>query len=133
MSFLVNRLRRVMSDRRGQGMVEYGIVLAAVAAVVFLAATVVGHRTGDMFAAAAALLPGSDADELGLIRVQPLAPTERDSAGQIVLRVDPSTGLYTGSDLATLINGAPLGDSLTDPIVVGHEFTYADGSGGGGG
>lgn len=45
----LNYLKAVIGDRKGQGMVEYGLIVALVAVVVIVALTLMGTNLTDLF------------------------------------------------------------------------------------
>ncbi len=63
MKFLVKLLR----NRKGAALVEYGLLIAGVALVTVAAVAVFGNKTNDMIAATAAVLPGAHEDDNGPI------------------------------------------------------------------
>lgn len=58
-------LRKLFKNRKGQGLVEYGLIIAGVALICAAAVSVFGHKTSDLIAAVAAVLPGAHADDNG--------------------------------------------------------------------
>jgi len=49
--------------RRGQGLVEYIMIVAAVAMIALVAVSVFGHKVAEQYAIGAGLLPGAHADD----------------------------------------------------------------------
>ena len=58
-------LKNFLQDEEGQSMVEYGVVLGAVAAVSYIAVVQLGDKTADLYAWMANHLPGGELDEAG--------------------------------------------------------------------
>lgn len=58
-------LKNFLQDEEGQSMVEYGVVLGAVAAVSYVAVAQLGDKTADLYAWMANHLPGGEGDEVG--------------------------------------------------------------------
>jgi pilus assembly protein Flp/PilA len=56
-------LRKMFRDKKGQGLVEYGLIIAGVALISAAAISVFGHKTNDLIAAVAAVLPGAHAED----------------------------------------------------------------------
>ena len=56
-------LRRLRRDKKGQGLVEYGLLIAGVALISAAAVSLFGHKTNDMIAMVAAVLPGAHLDD----------------------------------------------------------------------
>ena len=67
-----NRNRKL---RRGQALVEYTIILAAVTLVSLGAMSLLGHKTGDMLGTVTAILPGAHTDDNGPIAAGELVNT----------------------------------------------------------
>ena len=55
-------LRKFFSNKKGQGLVEYALIIAGVALVAAAAISTFGHKTTDMIAAVAAVIPGAHED-----------------------------------------------------------------------
>lgn len=77
MKFLVKLLR----NRKGAALVEYGLLIAGVALVTVAAVAVFGNKTNDMIAATAAVLPGAHADDNGPIQSGTLIETTSGESG----------------------------------------------------
>ena len=57
-------LRKIFGRKsKGQGLVEYGLIIAGVALICAAAISVFGHKTSDLIAAVAAVLPGAHAED----------------------------------------------------------------------
>lgn len=56
-------IRRLLRDRRGAALVEYGLLIAGVALISSAAVSVFGHKTNDLVSATAAILPGAHDDD----------------------------------------------------------------------
>jgi len=52
-----------LENRRGQGLVEYIIIVAAVAMISLVAVSVFGHKVADQYAIGAGMLPGAHAPD----------------------------------------------------------------------
>ena len=52
-----------LKNRRGQGLVEYIVIVAAVALIALVAVSVFGHKVADQYAIGAGLLPGAHAED----------------------------------------------------------------------
>jgi len=50
---------------RGQGLVEYGLIIAGVSLVCAAAVSEFGHKTSDLWAAVAVILPGAHSNDNG--------------------------------------------------------------------
>lgn len=67
-----SRLRR---DKKGQGLVEYALLIAGVALISAAAVSLFGHKTSDMISAVAAILPGAHTDDNNAIQSGKLIET----------------------------------------------------------
>jgi Flp pilus assembly pilin Flp len=100
-TMFVNKLK----SKKGAAMVEYGLLVAGVTLVAVAALAVFGHKTSDLYAASAAILPGAHAGDNGPITSGKLIETtEADGAGTPI-------ALDTAA-IATAENTARLGDNL---------------------
>ncbi|MFN5662644.1 MAG: hypothetical protein ACK48N_11230 [Planctomyces sp.] len=52
-------MKRMLKNRKGQGFVEYALLVAGVALVGALGVTVLGHKTGELLDSVATTIPGS--------------------------------------------------------------------------
>ena len=111
-------MRKFFSNKKGQGLVEYGLIIAGVALISAAAISLFGHKTADLVAATAAVLPGAHTDDNGPIVTGKLIETAQDGTTSVI-------NLGTGAIIAA--NGAErLGPNL------GIAATGVDGSGFGG-
>lgn len=100
-------LRKFFGNKKGQGLVEYGLIIAGVALICAAAISVFGHKTSDLISAVATILPGAHADDNG-----PMV------SGKLI-ETTVSTGATDGIELntaaiATASNTARLGNNVTD-------------------
>ncbi len=80
-------MRKFFSNKKGQGLVEYGLIIAGVALVCAAAISVFGHKTADLVAATAAVLPGAHSDDNGPIVTAKLIETAQNADSEISLGV----------------------------------------------
>lgn len=99
-------LRKFFGNKKGQGLVEYGLIIAGVALICAAAISVFGHKTSDLIAAVAVVLPGAhDEDNAAL------------TSGKLI---ETSAGTQTASidlDLATIATNSASGrleNNITD-------------------
>lgn len=90
MKFLVKLLR----NRKGAALVEYGLLIAGVALVTVAAVAIFGHKANDMVAATASVLPGAHERDNGPIL-----------SGRIVETTDASTGDPIAIDIEAIQDG----------------------------
>ncbi|MEM7478386.1 MAG: class III signal peptide-containing protein [Planctomycetota bacterium] len=60
-------MRKLLRNKKGQGLVEYGILVGGVALVGLAAVSILGHKTTDLLGTVAAALPGAHDDDQGAI------------------------------------------------------------------
>ena len=78
-------MRKMLRNRKGQGLVEYGLIIAGVALICAATVSVFGHKTSDLISAVATVLPGAHADDNGPIVSGKLIETTGADTGQIAL------------------------------------------------
>ncbi|MEX0819213.1 MAG: class III signal peptide-containing protein [Pirellulaceae bacterium] len=64
---MLRTIRNMFRSKKGQGLVEYGLIIAGVALICAVSISVFGHKTSDLISAVAAVLPGSHFDDNGPI------------------------------------------------------------------
>lgn len=80
-------LRQLLRSRKGQGLVEYALLVAGVALACIVGVSLMGEKTADMIAAVATVLPGSGAADNGPIAVGHLLETTPATNGPIGIDV----------------------------------------------
>lgn len=98
-------LRKLFSNKKGQGLVEYGLIIAGVALICAAAVSVFGHKTSDLISAVATVLPGAHADDNGPIVSGKLIETTGASAAGISLDVVTIAGDVEGNRLDSNVRG----------------------------
>ncbi len=58
---------KLFKNKKGQGLVEYGILVGGIALVALAATAILGHKTTDLIGTVAAALPGAHDDCVGPI------------------------------------------------------------------
>ncbi|MGI9466502.1 MAG: Flp family type IVb pilin [Rubripirellula sp.] len=103
-------MRKFFSNKKGQGLVEYGLIIAGVALVCAAAISLFGHKTADLVAATAAVLPGAHADDNAPIVTGKLIETAANTDGNITLNMGDgsTTGINGASDTPRLGNNLGL-------------------------
>jgi pilus assembly protein Flp/PilA len=99
-SNMLLKIRGLLRNKKGQGLAEYGLLVAAIIIMSLAAVSIYGHKTSDMWAVGASLLPGAHADDLGPIQSGKLVATTDDGSNTLVLDVSGVTG-GTGNNLGT--------------------------------
>ena len=69
-------------NRRGQGLVEYIVIVAAVALIALVSVSMFGHKLSDQYAIGAGMLPGAHAEDNNPIRTGYFAQVNQ-SGGEI--------------------------------------------------
>jgi Flp pilus assembly pilin Flp len=108
-------LRKLLRSRKGQGLVEYALLVAGVALACIVGVSVMGEKTADMIAAVATVLPGADGDDNGPIAVGHLVETANNGSG---IALDLTT-INTNSNSSRLSNnlGGGTNNGFTNLIV----------------
>lgn len=90
---MLTQAGRRSGRRKGQALVEYAMLLAGVSLVCVVAVAVLGHKTADIIAVMAAVLPGAHADDNKPIDTATIIPLNK-------------TGAFITLDATTLVNTA---------------------------
>ena len=77
-------MKRLARDRRGQGMVEYALLVAGVALVGVVGVSMMGHKTADLIGTVASVLPGSHSDDNGPIIAAQIVETKFDGTDVVL-------------------------------------------------
>jgi len=106
------KIRRIsQSRRRGAALVEYGLLVAGVALISSAAVAIFGHKTNDLVAATAAVLPGAHADDNGPI-----------FSGKLIETSDPADGPIA-VDTAAIVTGASTSRLSENLLGTGGDIT----------
>lgn len=101
-------VRAMVRDKKGAALVEYSLLVAGVALIGAAAVSVFGHKTSDLMAAMAAVLPGAHADDNGPIVSGKLIETIGAGTGPIALDFATIVGNVNTERLGINV-GAPAG------------------------
>lgn len=83
---MLTKLRNMLQAKKGQALVEYGILVGAIAVVCLAATAILGHKANDLIATSAAILPGAHDDDTGpIVSGKLVATTTRAGDGGIIL------------------------------------------------
>ena len=102
-------MRKLLRNKKGQGLVEYALIIAGVALIAAAAVSVFGHKVTDMIAATAAVLPGSHPDDNGTIVSGKLIETTGADSGTIALDVGTIGENSNTARLGTNVLGSDAG------------------------
>jgi len=97
-------LKRILKNKKGAVLVEYALLIGGVALISAASVAIFGHKTNDMIAAVAAVLPGAHTDDNGPI-----------VSGKIIETAPGANNGGIGLDITTILtkNGTVrLGDNL---------------------
>lgn len=105
---MLQTTRKLHKNRKGQALVEYGILVGAIALVCLAATAILGHKANDLIAITAAVLPGAHSEDNGPIvsgQLVQTTPTGGEDGNAHVLSATPgSIGANLGiGDLDDLI------------------------------
>ncbi len=81
-------LRKLRNTKKGQGMVEYAILLAAIALVCIGVVSLLGTKTADLIGGMAVVIPGADAVENGPVQTGQLVELADYTGPGDVITVD---------------------------------------------
>jgi len=101
---MLRKIRNLLRNKQGQGLVEYALLIAGVALISAAAVSVFGHKTSDLIGAVTTILPGSHADDNGAIVSGKLIETTSAEDGNIALDLP---GIVANSETPRL------GDNVT--------------------
>ena len=105
-------LKSPRKARTGQAMVEYALLVVCIAVVGAVATSMLGAKTRDTLAVAAAIMPGAHPDDNAPIADASVIPHKVDANGNIVL----DTGTLVNTDRYAELLGAGGGTTLvTEP------------------
>lgn len=115
-------IRRFARDRKGAALVEYGLLIAGVSLIGAAAVSTFGHKTNDMLASVAAILPGAHADDNGPIFSGKLIETTQGANGIALDAARIASEELTGvARLGENLLGAGGGDTLALLVVEAEE------------
>ena len=78
-------MNKLLKNKKGSALVEYGLLIAGVALVGAAAVSIFGHKTTDLIGATAAVLPGAHDDDNGAIVSGKLIETTLTANNEIVI------------------------------------------------
>jgi Flp pilus assembly pilin Flp len=78
-------MRKLLRNKKGQGLVEYGILVGGIALVALATISLLGHKTTDLLASVTAALPGAHDDDAAPIVSGKLVATRANSSGALIL------------------------------------------------
>jgi Flp pilus assembly pilin Flp len=76
---------KLIRNRKGQGLVEYALIIAGVTLVAAVGISVFGHKVNDMISMVATILPGAHTDDNAPIASGHIIETAKGADGSITL------------------------------------------------
>jgi Flp pilus assembly pilin Flp len=105
---MVRFLQRLRKDRKGASLVEYFLIVAGVALIAAASVSTFGHKTTDLIAMTASILPGAHADDNAPIVSGRVIETGIVANGATAIGLDIGT-IVTNSDGTQVRLGNNLG------------------------
>jgi len=90
-------LKKMIRDRKGQGLVEYALLIAGVALISAGAVSLFGHKTSDLIATVTAILPGAHTGDNAPIVSGHLIETTDAANGPVMIDI-PGILAQNGTD-----------------------------------
>jgi Flp pilus assembly pilin Flp len=113
---------QLLREKKGAALVEYGLLIAGVALISAAAVSTFGHKTNDLVATVAAVLPGAHADDNGAILSGKLIETTIGVAGSAAgtgIAIDSAAILANATDTRlgnNVTGGTGATSTLTDLV-----------------
>ena len=104
---------KMLRNKQGQGLVEYGLIIAGVALISAAAVSMFGHKTSDLIAAVATVLPGAHGSGNGPMSSGKLIETTVATDGTTPITLD-SGAIKTNSASPRLGVNVGLGSNADD-------------------
>lgn len=104
--------RNQLRNRRGQALVEYIVIVAAVAMIALVAVSIFGHKVADQYAIGAGMLPGAHVEDNAPIVTGEFAGFQDNGAGANI-----GNGQVTWADIT---GNATTGEMDNNVIVAGN-------------
>jgi Flp pilus assembly pilin Flp len=102
---MLSQHKQMRRNRRGQGLVEYALIIAGVALIGAVGVSLFGHKTAQMIDAVTVILPAADSDDNGPIAVGELIETTSSSNGAIGLNTQAIAAASGTARLNTNVTG----------------------------
>ena len=90
-------MKKFNRNRKGQGLVEYALIIAGVTLIAAVGISVFGHKVSDMIDAVAVILPGAHQGDNGPISSGHIIETTDATAGPITIDLSKTTGVQSGN------------------------------------
>lgn len=83
----MHQIRKFLRNRKGAALVEYALLVAGIAIVAVAAVSILGHKTSDLIASSATIIPGVDGSDNNPMASGRVVETKTNADGQIVVDV----------------------------------------------
>ena len=93
-------MKKLIRNKKGQGLVEYGLIVAGVALISACSISIFGHKVCDLIGAVATVLPCAHGDDNAPLTAGKLIETTKDGTTGAI-EVD-AAGIAANSDTARL-------------------------------
>jgi Flp pilus assembly pilin Flp len=128
-------MRKLIRNRKGQGLVEYALIIAGVALIGIVGITMFGHKVADLIGTVAMILPGAHTDDNAPIVAGHLIETDNNGpsnggAGSIEINLNGVTADNGSNRINEMLLGS---DGGADSTLVTETNTAGQTGGGGGG
>ena len=114
--------RKSTHNRRGQGLVEYIVIVAAVALIGLVAVSVFGHKVADQYAIGAGMLPGAHTEDNLPITTGEYAGFAENTAGDALI----SNGQVTWADITGNTTSGEMDNNVVTAGNTGADAFVAD-------
>lgn len=94
---MLNLLWKLAKNRKGAALVEYSLIVAGVALIGAGSVSVLGHKTNDLVATTAAVVPGAHLDDNAPIASGKIIETAANASGAIAIDGATIAGIAAGS------------------------------------
>ena len=84
----MTRIRTFLRSKKGAALVEYALLVAGIAIVAVAAVSILGHKTSDLIATSATILPGVDGSDNNPIASGRIVETKLNTDGNTVVDID---------------------------------------------
>lgn len=118
---MITLTQQILKCKKGASMVEYALLVAGVALIGSASVSVFGHKTNDMIATTAAVMPGAHTDDNGPIVSGKLIETSNTQGGGTDIGLDINTIVANagttrlGTNLVGATNAADIATLVVEP------------------
>lgn len=110
-------MRKLIRNKKGQGLVEYAFIVAGVAFICLLALSIFGHKLSDQYAIMAGMLPGAHAVDNTPVASMAFLSTGTDVDGNQV-----GTGRVSWNEITGNVGTGGLNNNVVNIDSTGEAF-----------